>query len=94
MEYKKGQIVPRRLVRCKNRRIQHAIKFGEDVKVDGRTITVLGVGPAIYIAWGRTKSRGKTLPIKDITVENVMVVVSKLFPSAEKTENSITKSDK
>ena len=47
MIYKKGQIIPRRLVRCGNRKAQHLWKFGADVEVTGRTIKLLAPGSAI-----------------------------------------------
>ena len=49
MIYKKGQIVPRRLVRCKHRKTQYTVKFGADVEVIGRTIRMLSDGSAIEI---------------------------------------------
>ena len=48
MFYKKGHIVPRRLIRCKNRKTQHLWKFGADVDVSGRTITALTGGAVFY----------------------------------------------
>ena len=41
MKYKKGQIVPRFLVKCKHRKTQHLWKFGSNVQVTGKTVTVL-----------------------------------------------------
>ena len=41
MNYKKGQIVPRFLIRCKSRKTQHLWTFGSDVKVIGKTVIVL-----------------------------------------------------
>jgi len=45
--YKKGQIIPRRLVRCGNRKTQHLWKFGADVEIKGKTIKMLTEGAAI-----------------------------------------------
>jgi hypothetical protein len=47
MKYKKGQIVPRRLVRCKSRKTQHTIVFGADVDITGRSITALSDGSVL-----------------------------------------------
>ena len=44
MRYNKGQIVPRFLVRCKSRKTQHLWKFGCDVKVVNKVVTVLSDG--------------------------------------------------
>ena len=41
MIYKKGSIVPRRLVRCRNRKTQHLWKFGGDVEVIGRNLKLI-----------------------------------------------------
>lgn len=41
MIYRKGQIVPRRFVRCKSRKTQYTVKFGADVEINGRTIRML-----------------------------------------------------
>lgn len=39
--YKKGQIIPRRIVRCKNRETQHRCVFGCDVEIIGRNIIAI-----------------------------------------------------
>lgn len=44
MIYKKGSIVPRRLVRCKHRKTQHLWKFGCDVEVTGPNVVALSAG--------------------------------------------------
>lgn len=45
--YRKGSIIPRRLVRCASRKTQHLWKFGCDVRVEGRKITALRKDGAI-----------------------------------------------
>lgn len=54
MIYKKGSIVPRCLVRCKNRKTQHLIKFGCDVAVNRheRSIVAITDGAAIVCSRG------------------------------------------
>lgn len=59
MNYKKGQIVPRRLVRCKNRRTQFLWKFGCDVEVVGKTIKMKGDGGSAIMHSGRFYIGGK-----------------------------------
>ena len=49
MIYRKGQIVPRRLVRCKSQKTQYMIKFGADVEIKGRSIQMLSDGCALTI---------------------------------------------
>lgn len=44
MQYKKGQIVPRFLVKCSDRKAQHLVKFGCDVEVYGKTIEAITYG--------------------------------------------------
>ena len=46
---KKGQIVPRYLVTCGEPKSRHLVKFGADVRVEGRKITALTEGYAIYM---------------------------------------------
>ena len=48
MKYKKGQIIPRNLVRCKSRKTQHLWTFGADVEVTLREITLLSDGVVFY----------------------------------------------
>lgn len=47
--FKAGQIVPRRLklALAQHKGAQHLIKFGADCMVQGRTIKIIGDGPAI-----------------------------------------------
>lgn len=47
MLYKKGSIIPRSIVRCKNRKTQYLWKFGADVEVLNKEITILDDGTAI-----------------------------------------------
>ena len=49
MKYKKGQIVPRYLVKSIEPKARHLVKFGADVEVLGRAIRMLSDGCAIYI---------------------------------------------
>ena len=46
---KKGQIVPRCLVTCGEPKSRHLVKFGADVRIEGRKITLLTPGYAIEI---------------------------------------------
>jgi hypothetical protein len=62
MKYKKGQIVPRFLIRCKNRKTQHLWKFGADVEIIGRKIIAKSEGEVIvrercYIGGKKGKPR-------------------------------------
>jgi len=47
MFYKKGQIVPRSVVRCKHRKTQHLWVFGADVEIIRRRIRMLSDGSAL-----------------------------------------------
>lgn len=49
--FKKGQIVSKRtrLVRVNKKKMRHLCTFGADVLVDGKSVTVLGDGPAICV---------------------------------------------
>lgn len=73
--YRKGQIVPRNLIRCKNRKTQHKIVFGCDVKIIGRKINMLSPGNCIvitgsYIGGKNGKPRLYMHPlIKDVTID-------------------------
>ena len=49
VKYKKGQIVPRYLVRCKRRKTQHLVKFGSDVEVCGREVRATSGAPLFFI---------------------------------------------
>ncbi len=49
MKYKKGQIVPRYLVKSVEPKSSHLVKFGADVEVYGKTIRMLSDGCAIYV---------------------------------------------
>jgi hypothetical protein len=51
MKYKKGQIIPRFLARCQNRKTQHRNVFGCDVEISGKTITALS-GGAVFVIKG------------------------------------------
>jgi hypothetical protein len=44
MFYKKGTIVPRSLIRCKNRKTQHLWTFGADVEIQVRKVTMVTDG--------------------------------------------------
>ena len=57
--FKKGQMVTKRLnlVDVTNSKHRRNIVFGEDVLVDGKTIKVLGKGPAIHIKKDYIKRR-------------------------------------
>ncbi len=57
MIYKKGTIVPRRIIRCKHRKTQHLWTFGSDVKIVGRTVTMLSEG--IMFCCSRSHIGGK-----------------------------------
>ena len=46
---KKGQIVPKYLVKAVEKKSQHLVKFGCDVEIEGRTLTALDGGTAIII---------------------------------------------
>lgn len=46
---KKGQIVPKRLVKAVEKKSQHLVKFGCDVEIKGKTITALNGGTAIIV---------------------------------------------
>jgi hypothetical protein len=75
MKYKKGQIVPRTLVRCKHRKTQHRVKFGADVEVDGRTIKALSNGSVLiincsYIGGKKGKPRLYLNPI----IQNINII--------------------
>jgi len=49
--FKKGQMVTKRtgLIKANKAKMIHLCTFGSDVQVDGKKITVLGDGPAIYV---------------------------------------------
>ena len=49
MKYKKGQIVPRHLVKSVEPKARHLIKFGADVEVIGKKIKILSEGSAIIV---------------------------------------------
>lgn len=46
---RKGQIVPKYLVESVEKKAQHLIKFGADVRIEGRKITALGGGTCIEV---------------------------------------------
>lgn len=46
---RKGQIVPRYLVKSVERKAQHLVKFGCDVEITGKKIKALSVGCVILI---------------------------------------------
>ena len=48
--YKKGQCVPRWLVRVERKKFQHRIKFGCDVELIGKRVLMLNEGSGFYIA--------------------------------------------
>lgn len=46
---KKGSIVPRYIIRAYEKKSQHLLKFGCDVKIEGNKITVLSEGDVFVI---------------------------------------------
>jgi len=70
--YKKGQIIPRRLVRCKNRKAQFLYVFCVDVEVVGRVITALDPGPLLHQRYEKIKGKnGKPNVLASCLIENV-----------------------
>jgi len=47
MFYKKGQIVPRSIIRCKHRKTQHLWTFGADVEIIRKRIWMFSEGSAL-----------------------------------------------
>lgn len=76
MIYKKGQIIPRRLVRCKNRKTQHLWRFGSDVEVIGREVRILSYGEGIFTGGGGFigGKHGKPLIINVARINNVKLM--------------------
>lgn len=72
---KKGSVVPRYLARASKRHGQHLIKFGVDVKIEGRKITALDTGNTIEIrsnVFYRGKNKSTiSVSVKDIWLEGV-----------------------
>ncbi|NOS39036.1 MULTISPECIES: hypothetical protein [Bacteria] len=46
---RKGQIVPKYLVKSVEKKAQHLVKFGCDVEINGRTLTAINGGVCIVI---------------------------------------------
>ena len=76
MKYKKGQIVPRRLVTAKLRKAQHCIKFGCDAEVQGKKVTALSDGYLFLIpSKTQRKRRNGTMQTCGNIIENVRIFV-------------------
>jgi len=50
---RKGQIVPKNLVKAVEKKSQHLVKFGCDVSITGKTITALNGGTVIVVPEAR-----------------------------------------
>ena len=75
---KKGQIVPRWLVKSVERKAQHLVKFGCDVQITGGKIKPLSYGPIIdiphvtHVLKKKNQVRVKGFEAKNLTGINQM----------------------
>jgi len=74
--FKKGQMVVKRLglIKPNKSKMLHLCTFGADVQVDGKRITVIGDGPAIYIKRNHIGGmRGKPKEMAQFLIHGVHV---------------------
>ena len=72
---KKGQIVPKYLIKSVEKKAQHVIKFGCDVEIAGRTIIAKSEGPIIcipYVPHVLKKKRQRTF--KGAVADNLTLI--------------------
>lgn len=71
--FKKGQIIPRRLrlAITSDRKAQHCVLFGCDVRVEGRKVTALSDGPAFYVKKVTRRMNNGTFKECALTVRDV-----------------------
>mgnify|MGYP000285768532 FL=1 len=67
--YKKGQCVPRWLVRVERKKLQHRLKFGCDVELIGNCVLMLNEGSCFYI----DNTKGVKVCIDGVTVDDSII---------------------
>lgn len=63
--YKKGQCVPRWLVKIDRKKFQHRLKFGCDVELIGKRVFMLNEGCCFYMA----NTKGVKVYLSGVTVD-------------------------
>ncbi|CAL9995021.1 hypothetical protein VPHK469_0184 [Vibrio phage K469] len=86
MIYKKGHIIPRYLIRAREPKSQHLLKFGCDVRVEGQNIYPISSGNVIVITGtthvggrGRKKRHKRIRRVKGYDFQRMEVKVEKEY---------------
>jgi len=89
--YKKGSIIPRRIVQADHRSYQHRLKFGCDVLAHDGNVKALEDGSIILVPAGKNENktgrggiRNMSFTVKSVSIDghrrNTMVNITSLNP--------------